>query len=192
MKNKIKVSAEVSGRHIHLAKEELEVLFGVGFELSSLKALSQEGEFAASEKITIATPKDKIELVRVLGPLRKKTQVEISKTDAVKLGLNPPLRESNDLKDTSGITLTGPKGNLELKEGVIIAQRHLHSSPTDAVKYNLKDKQIVSVKFKGERSVTFHNVVVRVAPNFVWKLHLDTDEANASGLLGGEEVEVII
>lgn len=192
MKNKIKVSAEISARHLHLAKEDLETLFGVGFELSSLKALSQEGEFAASEKITIATPKDKIELVRILGPLRKRTQVEISKTDAVRLGLNPPVRESSDLKGSSGITLVGPKGSVELKEGVIIAQRHIHTSPTDAVKYNLKDKQVVSVKFKGERSVTFHNVVVRVAPNFVWKFHLDTDEANAAGLLGGEEGEIVV
>lgn len=175
-----------------MAKEELEALFGPGFELSSLKTLSQGGEFAASEKITIATQKDKIELARILGPLRKKTQVEISKTDAVKLGLNPPVRESGELKESLGIILIGPNGRVEIKEGVIIAQRHIHASPTDAVKYNLKDKQMVSVKFKGERSLTFHNVVVRVSPNFVWKLHLDTDEANAAGLLGGEEGEVII
>lgn len=192
MKTKIKIPIETSARHVHLSKNDLEVLFGSGYELASLKSISQEGEFAASEEVAIATGKDNIERVRIVGPLRKKTQVEISITDAIKLGLTSPIRESGELEETPGITLIGPKGTVDLESGVIVAQRHIHASPTDAVKYNLKDKQIVSVKIEGERGLIFNQVIVRVAQNFVWRFQVDTDEANAAGLRGGEEGEVII
>lgn len=179
----IKVPIEISARHVHLSEKDLERLFGEGYELTATKALSQRGQFAARETVTLGTPKDMIINVRLVGPVRKQSQVEISRTDALKLGLNPPLRVSGGAEDSPGITLIDPEGQrLDLNEGVIIAQRHIHASPEDAKEHKLKDGDRVSVKVGGERGLTFDNVAVRVDPTFVWSFHIDTDEANAAGV----------
>jgi len=190
----IKVPLEVSARHVHLSKEDLEKLFGKGYELTVIKAISQRGQYAARETVTLKTEKGEIPNVRIVGPVRKQSQVEISRTDALKLGLNPPLRVSGGVEGSPGIILIEPEGNkIELKEGVIIAKRHIHASPEEAAMYGLKNGQIVSVKVGGERGLTFDNVVVRIDPTFVWAFQLDTDEANAAGI-GKEQMfgEVII
>lgn len=185
-----KVPVGVSNRHIHLSAEDLETLFGPDYELTPIKDLSQTGQFAADEKLTIVTPKNAIQNVRVLGPVRSQTQVEISRTDAFALGLRPPVRDSGSLENSEGITLVGPKGSIHIKEGVIIALRHIHMSPKDAEEFGVKDKDIVSVKAGGERGVIFTNVLVRVRDDFVLEMHIDTDEANAAGLGNGAIVEV--
>jgi putative phosphotransacetylase len=190
----IKIPIEVSARHIHLTQADLETLFGKGYELTAEKALSQTGQFAAREILTIKTEKGEFNKVRIVGPVRNYSQVEISKTDALKLGLNPPLRVSGGAEGSPGITIIEPEGQkIELKEGVIIAQRHVHASPEDAAQYGLKNGQIFSVKIAGERGLTFDNVAVRIDPTYVWAMHIDTDEGNAVGI-GREQIfgEVLI
>jgi len=189
----MKVPIEISARHIHLYKKDLETLFGKDYQLKVFKPLSQKGQFAAEETITLANANFRLEKVRILGPLREKTQVEICQTEARLFGIEPPIRESGDLKDSiGGLEIIGPDGKIELEKGLIIALRHIHASPTDAMKYKLKDKQLVSVKVEGQRSLIFHNVVIRVDPSFVWNMHIDTDEANAAGVKEGAEGEVIV
>ena len=189
---KIKVPIEVSARHVHLAHKDLDILFGPNYKLKHLKQLSQPMEFAMKEIVTIKTKMCELK-ARILGPLREESQIEISKTEAVKLGLNPPIRESHDLKDSPGITLVGPKGSVRLKEGVILAWRHIHASDKQAAKLGLKHGSLVSVALSGQRSLTFNQVEVKVHPDFDWLMHLDTDEANAAGLaFGGGEGELII
>ncbi len=185
-----KVPVGVSNRHVHLSKEDLAVLFGPDYQLTPVKDLSQTGQYAAEEVVTVVTRKNAIQNVRILGPLRGKTQVEISRTDSFALGLRPPVRDSGSLENSESVTLVGPKGSICLKEGVIIALRHIHMSPSDAAKFGVEDKSIVSVKTEGERSVIFNNVLVRVRDDFVLELHIDTDEANAAGLNNGDIVEV--
>lgn len=185
-----KVPVGVSARHVHLSKEDLAVLFGPDHQLTSVKDLSQTGQYAAEEQVTLVTRKNAIPNVRVLGPLRSKTQVEISRTDAFTLGLKPPVRDSGSVDNSESITLVGPKGSVYLKEGVIIALRHIHMSPSDAAQFGVEDKSIVSVKTAGERSVVFNNVLVRVRDDFVLEFHIDTDEANAAGLNNGDIAEV--
>ncbi|MDO8669347.1 MAG: phosphate propanoyltransferase [Candidatus Buchananbacteria bacterium] len=179
-----KVRIEVSARHLHLSLKDLESLFGLGYKLKPLKNLSQHGEFASSDTVTVKTKGGQIDKIRVIGPLREKTQVEISVTDARKLKINPPVRLSGNVAGSISGTLIGPKGEIKIKEGIIIAQRHLHCNPKQAKKLNLKNGQLLSVKTIGERSLTFHNIAVRIDDNFDLSLHLDTDEGNAS-LLGG-------
>lgn len=179
------VPVGISNRHLHLTQTDLEILFGKGHQLTPTKPLSQPGQFASEEIVTLVGPKGKIAKVRVLGPVRSKTQVEISKTDSFTLGINPPVRDSGAIEGSAGITIEGPKGTIELKEGVIIAQRHLHLHTSEAAELGLKDKDIISVKFDGPRALIFNNVLVRVSPNFAKDLHLDTDEANAAGLSNG-------
>ena len=190
----IKIPIEVSARHVHLSGKDLERLFGDKYELTAAKALSQGEQYAARETVTLKTAKDVIINVRLIGPVRQQSQVEISRTDAFRLGINPPLRVSGDPKDSPGIAIMEAEGNtLDLKEGVIIAQRHIHASTEDAKKHKLKNGQVVKVKIDGPRGLILENVVVRVAPDFNWNLHLDTDEGNAAGV--GKEVlfgEVII
>ncbi|MEK7072665.1 MAG: phosphate propanoyltransferase [Patescibacteria group bacterium] len=181
-KNKIKV--EISARHCHLSRKDLNSLFGLGYKLKPIKYLSQPGEFASSETVTIKTKDGQINNLRILGPIRKKTQIELALTDARKLKINPPLRLSGDVKGSLGATLIGSKGQIKIKEGVIIAQRHLHCSPKQAKKLNLKNGQTVSVKIPGQRSVTFDNIIVRIKDNFDLSVHLDTDEGNASTING--------
>lgn len=179
----IKIPIEVSARHIHLTQADLETLFGQGYELTAEKALSQIGQFAARETAAIITEKGEMDKVRIIGPVRKYSQVEISRTDAFKLGLNPPLRVSGGPAGSPGITIREPEGQkIELKEGVIIAKRHIHANPAEAAQNGLKDGQIVSVKIEGERGLIFNDVAVRVDPTFAWAMHIDTDEGNAAGV----------
>jgi len=178
---KTKVLIEASARHIHLSKKDLESLFGVDYTLKKFRNLTQPSDFAAQETIAIKA-NDLLENVRIVGPLRDKTQIEISLTDAIKLGINPPIKISGDLKGSAGIILIGPKGEVELEEGVIIAKRHLHCATEEAKKFKLKNGQVVSVITSGERGVIFNNIIVRVGDNYKLCLHIDTDEANAAGI----------
>lgn len=169
----------VSARHIHLQQEHVEILFGRDAVLTKYKNLSQPNQFAANETLTIVGPKGCIQKVRVLGPTRKLTQVEVSFTDALKLGINPPLRESGDIEGSASCTLVGPKGSIYLKEGVILAQAHIHMSPLDAQNFNVKDGEFVSIGVKQDRPVMFQQVKIRVSDKYRLEMHIDTDEANA-------------
>lgn len=185
------IPVALSNKHMHLSQEDIEKLFGEGYELNNLKPLSQPGQYACEEKVDLVGPKGTIKGVRVLGPARKQSQIEVSLTDSFILGLNPPIKDSGDLKGSAGIKLVGPKGEVEIDEGVIIASRHIHMHTDDADKFNLKDKDIVCVKTEGERSVIFNNVLVRSHPNFKLEMHLDTDEGNAANLKNGDLVEIL-
>ncbi|MGE4571373.1 MAG: phosphate propanoyltransferase [Candidatus Izemoplasmatales bacterium] len=180
-----KILVEVSARHCHLSKEHLDILFGQGYELTVKKELSQPGQFAANEKIKVIGPKRELANVSILGPTRKESQVEISLTDARSIGIDAPIRESGDIKDSAGCTIVGPKGKVELKEGVIVAKRHIHITPEDAMNYGLKDKEVVSVKIDtDQRSTILGDVVIRVRNDFSSAMHIDTDEGNAAGVSG--------
>lgn len=178
----------ISGRHVHLSQEHLEILFGPGYRLKEMRPLSQPGEFAAVETVVVAGPKGALSGVRILGPTRRRTQVEVSRTDAFTLGLCPPVRDSGDLDGTPGATLIGPKGTVVLSQGVILAKRHLHLTPEDAKAFGVSDKQLVSVRCGGDRALTFDAVLCRVSPNYKLEFHLDTDEANAALLKNGDLV----
>ena len=186
------VPVGVSNRHIHLNKADLETLFGEGYELTPLKDLSQPGQYACKELLTIVGPSLRpIENVRVLGPLRSKSQVEISATDSYVLKVKPPVRESGNLIGSAGITIIGPKGVVRLAEGCIIANRHIHMSPSDAVKFNVKDGDFVVVDVKGKRRTRWYDVQVRVSPDFRLEMHVDTDDANATGIGNGCKVQIV-
>jgi propanediol utilization protein len=185
-----KVPVGVSNRHIHLSQQDLETLFGAGYELTVRNDLSQTGQFAAEETVAIEGPKSSMAKIRILGPTRKETQIEISRTDSFALGLTPPVRDSGFLEGSPGLTLVGPNGKVDLDKGVIIAQRHIHMTETDAESFGVKDKEMVSVRVGGERGVTFDHVLVRVRNDFVLEMHIDTDEANAAMLGNGQLVEV--
>lgn len=178
----IKVTIEGSGRHLHVTREHLNILFGEGFELEVKKYLTQPGEFATNQKVDLVGPKGTLSGVSIIGPCRKVTQVELAFSDARKVGLNPPVRESGDIKGSQPITLVGPKGTVELTEGVIVAKRHLHLTDKDGEKYGIKDKEIVQIKVGGERALIFDEVVARVSPNYATYVHLDYDEIQAAGL----------
>lgn len=181
----------LSNRHIHLSKEDLEELFGEGYELTVLKKLSQPGQYACEETVDLVGPKGTIERVRVLGPTRSNTQVELSVSDSFKLGLKPVIRQSGDIKDSPGIRLVGPKGNVDKEEGVIVAARHIHMHTDDANSFGVKDKDIVKIRTKGIRGLVFENVLVRVDENFSLEMHVDIEEGNASGVKNGDLVELI-
>lgn len=181
----------VSNRHIHLTEDHVAKLFGEGYELTVAKKLSQPGEFAANETVTIKTEKAEITNVRILGPIRKVSQVEISKTDARKLGVDAPIRSSGHIEGTPGITMIGPKGSLQIEEGVIIAKRHIHMTPQDAEKFQVKNGQSVSVKVEGERELVFHQVLVRVKDTYALDMHIDTDEANGGNIKTGDFVQLL-
>lgn len=178
---------EVSAHHIHLKQEDVEALFGKGHQLTKHADLSQPGQYACKEQLTIVGPKGCIERVRVLGPARKYTQVEIAMTEQFKLGVHPPVRESGDINDTPGCTLEGPAGSLKLDHGVICALRHVHMTPEDALRYGVRDKSIVRVRIDGDRRLVFGDVLVRVDPSFALAMHIDTDEANAANLKTGAQ-----
>lgn len=181
----------VSARHIHLSKNDLEILYGKGYELTKKKEL-MGGQYAADECVTIVGLKLRaIENVRVLGPLRKQTQVEISATDAIKLGMKAPIRESGDIKGSAPITIVGPKGAVYLQEGCIIAKRHIHMSTTDAKAAGVTNGQIVSVKVDNERGTTFNEVTIRVDESYTLEMHIDTDEANAANISTGNSGTII-
>ncbi|MFA6171546.1 MAG: phosphate propanoyltransferase [Patescibacteria group bacterium] len=177
----MRIPIEVSARHLHLSPKDLEKLFGRGYKLKKLHALSQKGEFAAREEVKIAGKKTNLG-VRIVGPARSKTQLEISASDAHRLGIYPAVRLSGDIENTPGFELIGPKGKAEVNRGMIIAKRHLHLNPADAKKLRLGHRHVIKVKTEGEREVIFDKVVVRVGKNFKLSLHIDTDEANAAGL----------
>ncbi len=181
----------VSARHIHLTQEHVEVLFGSGYQLTKRKEL-MGGQFASNEKVTIVGLKLRaIENVRVLGPVRKQTQVEISATDAIKLGVKAPIRESGNIAGSAPIAVVGPKGALYLDEGCIIAMRHIHMSPRDAMAAGVHDGDIVSVKADNERGTIFNHVKIRVDDSFTLEMHIDTDEANAAKIVTGDTVRII-
>ncbi|HHV51535.1 MAG TPA: phosphate propanoyltransferase [Clostridiales bacterium] len=183
LKLKNQVLIETSARHIHLSREDLDTLFGEGYELTNKKDLSQPGQFACFERVDVVGPKKTIKGVTILGPVRPATQVELSMTDARSIGITAPVRESGDIAGSAGCKLIGPKGEVEIKEGVIIAKRHIHMTPKDAEEFGLKDKDVVSVKVDtDERSLIFGDVVVRVSDKFSLAMHIDTDEANAAGI----------
>ena len=185
-----KIPVGISNRHLHLSQADIQTLFGSDAKLTTMKDLSQPGQFACNEKVILAGPKGVIEGVRILGPARKQTQVEISPADAVKLGIKPPIRDSGELAGSAGLTLIGPAGAVTLLEGVIIAARHIHMHPTDAARFGVADRQRVSVRFNGPRGVIFQEVLIRVSTQYALELHLDLDEANAACIHNGDTVEL--
>ncbi len=187
-----KVLVETSARHVHVTEETLKVLFGEGATLTKKKDLSQPGQFACEERVTVVGPKKALERVSILGPVRKADQVELSLTDARSIGVDAPVRESGDVAGSGTCKLVGPCGEVELKEGVIAAKRHIHFTPEEAAEAGVEDKQIVSVKIESDgRSLVFGDVVVRVSPKFAAAMHIDTDESNAAGCAGTVYGEII-
>lgn len=185
------VPVGVSARHVHLTQEHVEALFGEGYHLTKKKDL-MGGQFASNEMVTLVGLKLRaLENVRVLGPVRKASQVEISATDAIKLGIRVPVRESGDIAGSAPIAIVGPKGALYLKEGCIVAMRHIHMSPADALAAGVHDGDIVSVKADNERGTIFNQVKIRVSESFTLEMHIDTDEANASQIATGDTVTII-
>ena len=186
------VLVETSARHVHLTEEHIEILFGKGHALTHKKDLSQPGQFACEERVTVVGPKKSIANVIVLGPARPASQVEVSLTDARTLGVEAPVRESGDVAGSGACKLVGPAGEVELTEGVIAAKRHIHLTPADAEGFGVADKQIVSVKVESaDRSLIFGDVVVRVSPKFAAAMHIDTDESNAACAFGTVYGEII-
>ena len=184
---------ETSARHVHVTQQDLETLFGPGYELHPKKYLSQPGQFASEERVDVVGPKKTLSRVSILGPIRPATQIELSLTDARSIGVDAPIRESGDVAGSGACKLVGPCGEVEVKEGVIAAKRHIHMTPEDAAEYGIQDKAIVNVKINTPgRSLIFGDVVVRVSPKFSLAMHIDTDESNAacaSGNVMGEIVE---
>ena len=177
-----KVLLETSARHIHLSQEHVDILFGAGHQLTHKKDLSQPGQFACEERVTVVGPKRELKNVSILGPVRKESQVELSATDARSIGLNAPVRESGVLEGSAPCKLVGPAGEVDLEYGVIVAKRHIHITPEDAQAFGVSDKEIVKVKADSEgRSLIFDDVVVRVSASYATAMHIDTDEANACG-----------
>ena len=186
------VPVGVSNRHIHLSAADVEILFGKGYELIPLKDLSQPGQFACKETLTIVGPSLRpIENVRVLGPIRKASQVEISRTDSFTLKVKPPVRESGDIAGSAPITIIGPKGVVELREGCIIANRHIHMSTDEGAAFGLTDGQYVDVEVEGARRTKFYDVQIRVHKDFRLEMHIDTDDANAAGIGNGAKVKIV-
>ena len=179
------VLVEISARHVHVSEEHLELLFGKGYKLTPKKDLSQPGQFACEERVTVVGPKKELAGVSILGPCRKATQIELSLTDARSIGVKAPIRESGDVAGSGACKLVGPAGEVEITEGVIAAKRHIHMTTADAEKYGITDSQIVSVKIPTEgRSLVFGDVVARVSDSYALAMHLDTDEANAAAIPG--------
>ncbi len=184
------IPIEVSARHLHLSPAHLNILFGCGYQLTPLRHLSQPGQYAAEETVTLVTSKSALPDVRVLGPTRSQSQVELSYSDARRLGILPPLRESGNIVGSTGIVIVGPNGVVELKEGVIIACRHLHATPEDAKRLNIIDGDIVEIEIGGERPGILGGVVVRISPDSDLAVHLDVDEANAFGITQGFRAKI--
>lgn len=182
----------VSNRHIHLSQQDLETLFGKGYQLTKIKDLSQPGQFAADETLDLVGPKGTIPKVRILGPIRQDTQVEISVSDSIKLGLMPPVRDSGDIQNTPGISLVSQKGSLQIDKGVIVAKRHLHLDPKTANDMGLKDKDTVTVRLHSQRPLDLEEVLVRVSDKYAPDLHIDVDEANAALAKNGDMAEIVL
>ena len=187
-----KVLVETSARHLHVTKEAVAILFGEGYQLTHKKDLSQPGQFATNERVTVVGPKGEMPGVSILGPERPSTQVELSLTDARKIGVVAPIRESGDIKGAGACKLVGPKGELEISEGVIVAKRHIHFTPDQAKEANVENGEIVSVKItSAERTAILGDVVVRVNPSYDAAMHIDTDESNACGCSGVVYGEIV-
>lgn len=191
MKTMRKIPIGVSARHVHVSKEHLELLFGSGHKLTAIKELSQPGQFAADERVTLVGPKGIIQRVRILGPIRKATQVEISKTDCYTLGIDAPVRESGNIKGSPGIVIVGPYGPVKIEHGVIVAKRHIHFTPKDAGEFGVSDGDTLVVKVEGERPLIFGDVVARIRDDFSLDFHIDTDEANAAGIGHGDMATIL-
>ena len=186
------VLVETSARHAHVTREVLDILFGEGYELTVKKMLSQPGQYASAERIDVVGPKKTLSGVSILGPVRPETQVELSLTDARSIGIAAPVRESGQIAGSGACKLIGPKGEVEISEGVIVAKRHIHMTTADAAEFGLEDKQVVSVKVDSNgRSLIFGDVVVRVSDKYALAMHIDTDESNAAGMAPGTMGEVI-
>lgn len=185
------VNVGVSNKHIHLSQEHVDILFGEGHQLTPIKDLSQPGQFACDEKVDVEGPKGTIKGIRILGPTRNETQIEVALGDTFKLGVKAPIRNSGDIAGSAGAKIIGPKGEVEINEGVIVAARHIHMSLQDGEDFGVKDKDIVSVVTEGERSLQFNNVLVRVGANYALDMHLDMEEANAAGLKNGNQVKIV-
>ena len=186
LKTKLFIEVEASGRHVHLSRGDVDALFGPGYQLTPVKDLSQPGQYACAERVTVIGPKNSLKNVAVLGPERKHSQVEISLTDALALGVKAPIRQSGDIKGTPGITIANGDKKVVLDEGYIVAQRHMHITPEDAIRFNVSDGEIIKVKVFGTRPLIFDDVVVRVSKDFRTFIHIDYDEANACGFRKGD------
>ena len=182
---------EASGRHVHLSRKELDALFGTGYELTKAKDLSQPGQYASKERLTVVGPKGAFHNVVILGPVRKESQVEVSLTDCLQLGVKAPIRESGDIEGTPGIVLVNGDKSVSLDKGLIVAKRHVHMTPEDAEKLGVKNHDIVKVKVEGARPLIFDDVVIRVSPKFATYMHIDYDEANACGFTKGTRGRII-
>lgn len=186
------VPVGLSNKHVHLSEEDINILFGEGHELTAIKDLGQPGQFACDEKVDLVGPKRTIKGVRVLGPARKESQVEISLADGFTLGLaSVPVKGSGSLEGTPGIKLVGPNGEVELKQGVIAAARHIHMQPKDAAEFGVKDKDMVKVKVEGERGLIFENVLIRVSDSYALEFHVDVEEGNCAMIKNKQMLEVI-
>ena len=183
----MKLPIALSNKHVHLSQADVDVLFGEGYQLTPFKPLSQPGQYACEEKVTVVGPKGQ-QTMRVLGPVRPESQVEVSLADARGLGLSVPVRQSGDIDGTPAFKLVGPNGEVECEKGIIVAARHIHMS---LEKFGVKDKDVVSVKTEGLRGLTFHNVLVRANANFALEMHVDIEEGNAAGVKNGDLVELI-
>lgn len=181
----------LSNRHIHVSQEDLDKLFGEGYQLTKLKDLSQPGQYACEEKVDAVGPKGEIKGIRILGPVRPETQFEISVSDAFKLGVKPEIRNSGEIEDTPGLKLVGPKGEVTMDKGVIVAARHIHMNTEDADRLGVVDKDTVKIKIEGPRGLTFDEVLVRVSDSFALEMHVDVEEGNACGVKNSELVELI-
>lgn len=187
-----KLVVNISARHMHVTPEHMDILFGPGQRLTSMRPLYQEGEFASNQAVTIIGPRHRmINNLRILGPERRYTQIELAFTDGIAMGIDLPVRASSNHKDTPGCIVLGPKGHIELKAGVIRAERHVHMHPRDAEYYGVKDKDRMSLRVEGSCTTTFEDLLVRVNPDFKLEVHLDTDEGNACDLTNARHVELI-
>ncbi|MEA2081350.1 MAG: phosphate propanoyltransferase [Elusimicrobiota bacterium] len=185
------VVCNVSNRHVHITEDNFKTLFGHSYAMRNLKSLMQPGEFASKELVEISGPKGVIKKVRLLGPFRKYTQVEISRSDCFKLGISAPVRESGKINGSAPVKLVGPAGEIDLKEGCIVAARHIHMTPADAREFELKDADIVRIEIKGKRGGIMGDTLVRVSPKYALECHIDTDEANAFDFKSGGYVYVV-
>ncbi|MGG1675331.1 phosphate propanoyltransferase [Neobacillus sp. NRS-1170] len=191
LQNVKQVPIAASNRHIHLSPEHVERLFGRGYQLNKLKDLSQPNQFAAKETVTLIGPKGKIPNVRVLGPSRGNTQVEVSLFDGFTIGVKPPVRNSGDIKGSESITIQGPRGQITINEGLICAARHIHMHTSDGEAFGVEDGDVVQVKVDGPRGITFSNVLIRVSPKYKLEMHIDLDEANAANIKNGQLGEIV-
>jgi propanediol utilization protein len=186
-----RIPVGISNRHLHLSQADQDVLFGAGCQLTKIKDLSQPGQYACKETVTVCGPNGAIEKIRILGPVRGKTQVEILAGDCFKLGVTAPPKLSGDLQGTPGITIVGPKGSVRINEGLIVAQRHIHMTPEDAQRHGVSDGQIVSIQIDGPRGGTYGNVAVRANDASALECHVDTEEANAMSLNSLSKIKII-